>query len=492
MVKDKNKLLLFSAIFGVFAFLLYFNYCVPITSDDMMFLYDSFSFENILYFGNGRFIGNMLADIVQIPILAIIERSTITLSIILLICKLLNRLDITSFCITSVCVLLPSSNIFSETYSWNAGYQNYVVPIVFVLISTNLIKSLYKKELSRGKKLLYIITLVITGFIGQFFSENTSVFTVIIGGILFLLMLIKNKRFDIISFLYTLSTSAGFVIMMITPYILNVSDKMNGYRGVQTSIVSLIKTALSNYYSFSLSFLGNYIVFTVISVALIVLISNKKLNYKSTRLFKTLLILLPVLSMLLDNFVYQTTKPSVYIKILIILVIPIVYVLSILFVTTKIGWRNLTENEKFSIFAFAAGIISFIPLLLVSPVGGRTFYLTYICITIGAVCLLLENTKNIKNYTACSTCILIAYILSFSFAFTDVKYSFDLREDYLQEQIKNEISEIPIPMLPNQRYIHSDTSSSHWDFYFERNTDYDVNYSFTDWESWVVENNIPH
>ena len=497
-VKNKNKL--FILIVGVFAFLLYFNYCVPITSDDMIFLYDELSIDSILYFGNGHFIGNTLADIIQIPILAIIERSLITLSIILLVCKLIDNITPITFCLSSICVLLPSSNIFSETYSWNAGYQNYVTPIIFVLTSAIILKKLYETNLSPSKKVLYYTLLFISGLIGQFFSENTSIFTVLFGSLIFIFNLIKNKKFDKPSFFYSLTTLIGFGIMMISPIILNVNDKMNGYREIQTSLSLLIRTAASNYYNFSLSFLGNYVLFGLTSVALLLMISNKKINFRNINIIKFQLIILPILSILLDSFIYQTTKPNVYIKILLIMAIPGLYIISFIIIAIKCGIKNLTEKEKFSASAYLMGIISFLPLLVVSPVGGRTFYLTYICITVGTICLITEQINNNKNNNfinkkvsqLCAFCILTSIIISFSFAFTDIKYSYDLREEFIQNKIQNSVNEISIPLLPNQRYVHTDNSKTHWDFYFNKNADYEVQYSFTDWESWIINNDIPH
>ena len=199
ITKNKSNILKINILtLTIFVFLFFISYLFPITCDDIIPVHKSgltidSIFSNVLYFGNGRFLGNLLYYIVRIPIICALEKSLIWTGIIYLSSKLLDIQSVFHFSVLSLALIYPCSQIFSQAYTWSAGFQNYVSPIFFILLSLLLLKQYFEKN-----KLIYGVISCLPLLISQFFSENTSIFTFLFFSVSTILFFIINKRINFV------------------------------------------------------------------------------------------------------------------------------------------------------------------------------------------------------------------------------------------------------------------------------------------------------
>lgn len=480
--------------FIIFAFLFIINYLFPITGDDIIPVHNNnlnmeSIISNVIHFGNGRFLGNFFYYLIRIPVICALQKSVFLTGIIYLSSKLLNINSLFSYSVLSLTLIYPCASIFSQAYTWSAGFQNYVCPIFFILLSLLLLKIYFERN-STVSGVFSCLPI----FAAQFFSENTSIFNVILFFCLTVLIFIKHKKLNFVLCLNTIISAAGFVLMMVIPKMLNVDDKMESYREVSMSVSSVIRTAIFNYRIFTDCMICCFILWFLLTAILLPLKKNLFRNKAVDTIITFILIALPCYSLMYDFFIKEFVTPDFHIKTLLNIGLLTLYFISIAIIFIKKYIATKEKHVLYSAIAYALGLISFAPLLIVTPIGARTFYLPFICFVISTF-ILISNTKtdifNNKNAILTSVMLLICLLTSLTFIFYDVKSSEITRNNYLTEEIKHNPDQITIPLLPHQELIHEDDSLTHWGYFFYFNGTDTPEICFEPFEFWNISNKNP-
>lgn len=447
--------------------------------------------KGALFQGNGRLLGNFFCYLIKYSLFTFIEKTVIWSGIVFLIIKITDSKSIVINTTIAVLTIYPCDTIFSQVYGWNSGFQNYVFPVILILFDVFLIQNTEKIK----SEILTFILLILTSFTGQFFSENTSLFAVCLAVIL-LITNIQNKSKLKYIIAYFASTASGFIFMMIYPHILGTSEKIASYRQYATSFSNLISLALKNFRLISKDFVGYSFLWVILSASFIIIIKNYLSKTFRGKLFKIsifaseiILIGYPSFSLIYSLIIKnQLEFPRYYFNRFLCISLGL-YLVTISFLSIAL---IISKNKqgKFTAYSSLLAIISIIPLLVVSPIGARTFYIIFLCFFISGIMGIkntIEQIKPTKVIYSCSIISLICVLSVLIMAETDNRYCYNIRDSYLNEQIEAEETNITLPLLPHQNIVHDDSNSNTWQNYIKNKYNKEIEIDFIQWDKWYQE-----
>lgn len=160
---------------------------------------------------NGRYLGNLCALVLPRLGLALpLVKGLVLTGILWLLQKLNGRGDKAFLYLAAIVLLLPGP-LFSQAVAWTAGFSNYTVSILLMMMCMWLVFD--RAEASGLKKAAIYIAVCVLGFAGQLFMEPFTLFSLVVSLSGFLYWCKKRKGFDALSFIYLLSCLAGAAVM---------------------------------------------------------------------------------------------------------------------------------------------------------------------------------------------------------------------------------------------------------------------------------------
>lgn len=499
--KNKADILFYSCFFAVlFIGLSLMNYCFPKTCDDITFSFISQPsiirlLQSALMQGNGRLLGNFLCYLISFTGFVVFEKTVVWIGIIVLFILLVGSRNKLLNTVIAVVLIFPCDTVFSQVYAWNSGFQNYVVPVFIILFDMLIIKTVSKISM-KYTKIIFGIILFVSAFSGQFFSENSSLFACCLA-LFFLLYCVRFKKSSsVYAVVYLIATFGGFVLMMSYPKILGTSEKIASYRQYADSLTSFFSLALKNFRLISKDFASYFLLWSILSFAFLLLINKafEKSSYNrfikiALKVSKLIISAYPVYSFFYSVIAENSITFLRYYFSNSVCIALIMYIIALLFVCTLlIMQKSLSEKDKAPIFIFMLSVASLVPLLVVSPIGSRTFYIIFVFMLLSGISILNKyiNAVKMKHSLLNSICLLVmcSLLSVLLMAEFDNRYCNTIRNSYLATEIQAGNEEIVLPLLPHQNLVHDDTNTNTWKNYIKRKYNTDVELSFVDWNIW--------
>lgn len=486
-----------------YIYLLVMSYGFPVTGDDWFFTtrFQNEGFLEAIKRGitiswqhaislNGRYFGNALSGIFGCSdILREVFRCAIILGIILAVGKFCKVRDIYLYLITLILVIALPASIFSQTYAWAAGFFNYVPPVLFLLLFLVNIAPLYEEK-PLDDKWYHAVALFLIGIGSQFFVENITVAVCLLSVTIFLGYLIKYKKFSWKLVGYLLGTLFGGILMFLSPGYRRVG--VDGYREVPRGIKEMFTTAVKNF-----SVVSKYVtednwliigILTILCLYLLYKIKAQNQKEKHFKLFGFTALCIPVLYFYIyQNILARMTYRSYVLKLTFVLDVfaNAVYLLGIL-LTVKFSIKDKKVQNK-AFICIISILFLIMPLFLVSPIGPRCFYITYILMT----CLVIQIINYIrdtylKDLTCCKIPIILgtfAILLAYLWVMVWNGHAETLRVQYTEEQIQKHATEIVLPSYPYPEFIHGGNSPTIEQYYFYKKPG-DIKFVFIPYEKW--------
>lgn len=501
--EQKKKLLFYGSLFAtlLFGFLL-LNYYFPKTCDDITYsLINQPSvlklLPSALVQGNGRLFGNFLCYLVSYTNFVILEKTVVWFGIVFFAMKIIGSKNMVLNTAVAIGLIFPCDTLFAQVYAWSSGFQNYVVPAFIILFDIFLIKKLL--QFNGFRKVCACIVLFLTALAGQFFSENTSLFAFCLAVLLLFYCIKYNKNMKAYAVTYITATFSGFVLMMTYPKILGTGEKIASYRHMADSLDSLFSMALKNFRLISKEFASYFILWVVVSFAFVLLI-QKLLDSVGKRRFmkyalnisKVIIAIYPVFcffyAVIAENsitFLRYYFNYSVCFSL-------IIYIAVIIFVSFLIlSQKDLSEKEKLPVMMILLSLFSILPLLIVSPIGARTFYIIFVFMFLSGMMIINNNIKQNININALKSCCCILFTVCLLsvlvMAEMDNSYCNTIRNSYLADEIQEGSDEITLPLLPHQNLVHEDDNENTWQNYIKRKYKTEAEISFVDWNQWYED-----
>lgn len=463
----KDSLLKIGSYAVVFCgFILMFFLSVP--SFDVFFFsrdYDpgftSF-WENSLYYGNGRLLGNLLGISVShhFAFAFLIVAVSLTL-IVFLINKLVFDNSYRTVFLITLAIAFPCKGIFGEVYSVYASFTNYVLPTIFLLAVWCLLKS--------EKCVLNFIPVFIFSAAACLFSENSTI-VVLVSSILFLIRSVSaNKKISLSGISFFLGSLCGSLTMHLIPKLTDTSEKLSFYREIKTEIVSLIKSVISVSLSFSNMFSTFIVPIVICSLSLIILVFKQSKVRKSLKILISSYLIFFSAECFITVMFPDDTFLSIYFASL-QLVLVVIYAV-VVFAALLCFKKSVLKTTLLELYILVLSSIG--PLLVVSKYGYRTFYLTFILLFVFA-CILLKNVSGClskyfskETVSTCQKFIPVIFASVFIFLsgniFMQSSYNFNfyiVRTQYIAEQINLEADTILVPTLPCKAIVCEDEHPS--------------------------------
>ncbi len=317
-----------------------------------------------LNYGNGRFLGNFFEAFFSHNYY--IKFLFVALILTLIICFLyklfFNRKPEFIF-LVAFAIIIPCEDFLQYIYFSFSAFSNYVIPILFFLISLFLMKKV-KLQTSNSKFLFYFLIFVFL-LSSCLFSENTSLLIFAFYLLNFLTNTYKNKKTQTADIVLLISAFIGIILMFLIPGIFNVSNKLDTYREFYFSFSDAI---FSLFYFVDLITEMLFPIFILSFSVLLYSISRTKTFFDKICLivitaFPFFLILFNDISFIND---YYRLILSCFFGI---------YLLLILCVLLRIASDDVKQTTFIFMVMF---ILSIIPMTFINVNGTRTFYTTFI------------------------------------------------------------------------------------------------------------------
>ncbi len=452
----KNK----RVIVTIIIFLLILTFLFPYTGDDWAWgskiglerLFNGF--KNY----NGRYIGNLIVLLLtRSRILRSIIMTSTILGILTLSLKIVNKENKTLFLIAFSLFLTIPNIIFRQAIVWTSGFTNYALSALLVLIYLYFNKDISYQEIeNKSNKICFMFLLL--GFISSLFVENITLYNIMISIIIIVYSYKKYKRVSNFNFSYLIGSILGAIVMFSNGAYRNVVNNTDNYRTIAKGFKGIILRIKDNYFGviyYRLIF-NNLFINLILSFLLMLLVfkflNKKKIkdNHKKIVLITSTInicyILYSLITVINPNWFILLKYTSYFEG-----VFTAVYFVSIIILILITVIDKKIKNKL--LFYLLIIILINLPLLFVTPIGGRCFFSSYIIFII----LILELINYLVNEIVMEYVYKFSLIISITFGI----YLFNIyayisiidsrRLNYLRKMSKTE-TEITLPILPYEEY----------------------------------------
>ena len=431
---------------------------------------------------NGRIVGNTLSYLLtRTPVISALVKTFVVVGIFynieVLLEKKFENIFLTLLGI-GLMILIPLP-IFVQTYAWNAGFYNYVPPVLILLFVLRKIIEVFEDE--KSHKLTTMLMLFISGILVCLFIEFCTTYTLAFCLIMLAAYIWKFRKVSKTILCYFFGNIIGTVLMFSSPVYHNVANSTDQYRTMALSISSIVKQAGANFEIVSTNTIGgNFLISILLSAVCIIIVLHTTSGYLG-KILTAVLTCIPVYyilsrKVLTPNFSISTSVMAVVIDFLVCIVYFVCVAYCIVVYVSNVKKRYICLVLIFSV------LVLNIPLLVVTPIGPRCFFASYMLL----VALVLQLTEyimtDLKHVEMRNVEIPLAMcIVSSMAALLFIAYHqaevYKERCEYIEVEMKEHIEPITIPQYEYPKFIHEpETLKIGYKYYYEEVWDIEWNY----------------
>ena len=417
---------------------------------------------------NGRYLGNFL-------VLAITRSKALKVVLMalsyFLSCWLCykyspNKKNATLLFAIFMFFLMPRP-IFLQSVVWASGYANYVPSALLSVGYILIIRNITGQEAPKYPKFLFIATLVM-GFCGAPFMENIALFNICLGVAVIGYCLIKFKKIYLTHFTFLLGAIGGAVWMFSNTAYRSVATGEDTYRTAATGMEKILEQAEINIKLICNNLvIENFVICIVVTILLSLLVADLCKKSQSTSKKYVAISMLVINIVFLFLVVCKKLKTASYytctysFKFFDTLWFPIVATCTLGITALIIVLLCVRKHERFAILLPLYCIpVVVAPLLIVTPIGPRCFYISYLLTMVFAAGIFGYLTEDMErgSFRMKSLCgsLLIALLLQAIFytaVFIPI-YKYDTkRNEFAKIQSENQEETIVVCYLPNIGYV---------------------------------------
>lgn len=402
---------------------------------------------------NNRYLGNLTVLLLtRSNYLKGLVIGFVLFGIINLLSKITNKKRIDLYLISTILILNTPKLIFREAISWTAGFSNYATSTFLMLIFFYYIKDIQEKRIDNHLSIKTFL-LFILGLSSSLFIENFTIYNLLLSIFILIFHKFKYKELNKNLISHTIGSTTGSLLMF-----LNLSSSTSGQREVASTIKDLILKICNNYFGIIYEELIYHNLIINILLIIFIYLLMKKVKIKKLQkiffyfslsyiIYSLINILYPTWNILID---YTPHFEGLYTG---IYIITTTYLL-----ITLIKDKLLKERI---IFYITSIIILTLPLLIVSPIGSRLFFITYVLFILIILELYnfiyKENIINKKTFKILVLIIAISFIHLFSINITTYIEN-RIRLNKIENDIKENKKIIKLERFTYEDYIHGEAT----------------------------------
>ena len=410
---------------------------------------------------NGRYFGNFL-------ILAI-SRSKALKVVLMTLCyysscwlcykyTLLKRN--VSLLLAAVLFFAMPRTVFMQSVVWASGFANYVPAALISVSYILLVRNITGEERPRYGKLLWIPTFIM-GFCGALFIENLTVFNICLGVAVIGCVIIRFKRCYAVHIGFLAGAISGAVWMFSNSAYSSIYKGSDEYRQVATGLGGIIKRCFGNGYVIcDYVIVANCWICLVASALLLILAVQftKGTGHRKHKAYVkgAMAVNWLCLAAILCKNLLLTEQVHIAIMLFMMLV-AVLYAVSIVVIVLLC----VAKSRRFHmLLPFCCIPVSVAPLLLVSPIGPRCFYISYLLTIVFVTDLFsyvvnesgIKKADNKRILWSLGTVVLLQAILYVSIFLPIDQYD-TKRNKFAKLQSDRGESQIVISSLPNEKFL---------------------------------------
>ena len=454
--------------FFVISLLLIVVFCVlsvlfPYTGDDWAWG-SSVGTERLANFFdnyNGRYLGNFTILLLSRSVVAKVISMTAIYYITCWLCYAYTPYKKNAVLIFAIFLFFSMNrSIWAQTVAWASGFANYVPSAVISMVYILLIRNITGEQTPRYPKYLSLITFIM-GFAGAPFIENIALFNVCLGIAVIGYTAIKFKKAYTSHWAFLAGAICGAVWMFSNSVYTSINNGDDGYRTVPSGRHALKTRLFTNGYEIcDYAVLSNYLICTVVCV-LLVLTAIKFIKTAESKPMiagagAAVAINVSCTVLILYNY-FRGLSVSDNLLILLTCTFAVSIVAVVLICIPK-GMRFRMLLPVYCI------PVTLAPLLVVTPIGPRCFYISYLLMMVFAADLFGYVLEGIQiksaNYKRIFCAVSAAAILQIGFyisVFVPI-YQYDVkRNEFAKVQSDNKEEIIVVAELPNKEFLWTST-----------------------------------
>lgn len=390
--EKKEYLVLFCAI-ALLCFLF------PYTGDDWAWG-SSIGIERLeSWFDNysGRYFGNLIVlALTRSNILKTITMAVCLTGIVFLVNRLCGKSKIGFYLILINLLLMPVL-VLRQAIVWTAGFANYTTSIFLTLIYVYFVKDIYEEEdIDYSKS--SILPLFLLGVANTLIVEHLTIYNVVLGIYVLIVVYIRYKRVYIQHVAYSLGTILGTIYMFSNSVYHSVATGQDGYRTIGSE-EGIIARALQSYFDVVMveGFLNNLILNTCLCIAALIVWHEMKAKMTDKgKVFGqiSIWIIIAYTATTVINAVsgVQQLKFLRYAE----GVATLAYIVAWIVVVIVIPITVMQRLKLLFVLGSTGCMIA--PLLVVTPIGSRCFFASYVMQIYFLLELLSLVSDHIKKY----------------------------------------------------------------------------------------------
>lgn len=256
MIKNRY---LYAFYFLFIAFYLWMAAQIPYTHDDWDWGLDIGMYQFLHATVNSRYMGNFFEIMMtRSEVLKTLIMGAGYFLVPLLITKIAFETENGSalsareicFAVCNIMLLAMDRKIWSQTYGWVAGYANFVISSVFLLVTISSILRIFDEE-QKTASAMGCIGYFLISFLGQLFLENIAIFVCLLSVAVNLIVYLRRKQFSCQYVCIMVGALLGVAVIFGNNIYLDLWDSgssVNGVREVfvhsETNIVKMIEKCL--------------------------------------------------------------------------------------------------------------------------------------------------------------------------------------------------------------------------------------------------------
>ena len=490
-------------IWGLFLLFLFFlAYKFPVVGDDWYALRVHItSFQELIENGvrhwnnvNGRWLGHMAVILsMSSKILCAAARSIIIWLIMILGYKNSGFKCKEGCLIVFLYILAVPKEIFSETYSWAAGFFNYVPPVLLIFLYLYLIRNEFSQK-SRRYSAFKIIAAFAIGICSQLFIENVTIYVVILAVVINGFYIKRFKKISLITLAHLIGSFIDTFLMFLSPVYQTVAEGTDTYRTTPQGLSGLLETVKGNWAEISrYTVRGNTLLIFTVAVVCAYLLYRTKIHDRKIQLMKTVnscVITGATAYFFISIFLEWDEKIGQYNFFFALdIFMTLLYIAGVLS-TIAFYVKDKGKRER-ALFYLVSAVVLVGPLTVVTPIGPRCFYSSYIFTIIAFLNLIVyiinqEGWKLEEVFVplcGLTFCVSLFYIYIFS-NISDVEQE---RNSYIIEQMKNGETTVIIPEFPYSDYLHEPHGTKiGLEYYYKEAGDIQFEYMpYDEWNEFV-------
>ena len=455
---------------------------LPLISDDFEFadLVRTKSFREIanyiLFYGNGRFLGNTLSIMLvnaNVVVSAAIKAIAV-LGITVLLPRVLNIRSISGFLLSFVLILGVAPQIYAQVFVWTSGFVNFTFSVFLSLLCVYLIES------SNGQSVVRKTLLTVLGTACQLFVEHVSIINIIVA----VIMVWYFYRRDIVkrdaALAWLAGCMLGAVLMLMLPHIFYLEEnRTQGYREVHTdSITSMFRSIINSLRLMIVTLSRCTLLFFVTSC--FGWLIHRKSHNRYCFFARAVYLMFPVVSMLFS------IREGIWIPAIVrygaIYGGMLVYCLVLAIDVLKIADKN---TKTFLIRLVFLAVLSAAPFLIVTPFGERCLFLAYSFLAMFAIKALFyavsyHQIRFFKGIWLLAVCSIILSVFLCLETINVRKWN-TARNDYIEACMASGKESICIYEIPSAYYFQT-CLIDRW-YYYE--SWHDISFEILEYDAWL-------